>query len=130
MVALGRCGRCGGPIQHARVGSFRARLAAPCPACSAVSDLPAQPVNRRTNLEGTYRGFPLWLRTDVVGHVLWAFDGGHLDRIEEYVAASLRERMPNRNASFASRLPGWLKQAKHRDAVLAGCARLRTRLPG
>lgn len=130
MVASGRCGRCGGTVHHSRVGPFRARLAVPCPACSAVSDLPTRPVSRRISVEGEYRGFPLWLRTEVVGHMLWAFDGGHLDRIEEYVAASLRERMPNRNGSFASRLPGWLKQAKHRDAVLTACARLRARIPG
>jgi hypothetical protein len=60
--------------------------------------------------------------------VLWAYNAEHLDFLEEYVRASIREREPNRNASLASRLPAWLKSAKNREAVLAACAALRRRL--
>lgn len=57
--------------------------------------------------------------------MLWAFDVEHVDRIEQYVGARLRERTPNWNGSLASRLPKWVKDRKNRDAVLAACARLR-----
>ncbi|WP_049558181.1 hypothetical protein [Nonomuraea sp. SBT364] len=60
--------------------------------------------------------------------MLWAYDAEHLDFLERYVRASIREREPNRNGSLASRLPAWLKYAKSRDQVLACCATLRARL--
>jgi len=69
---------------------------------------------------------PLWLRADCRGHTLWAFNEPHLDLIEAYVAADLRERGhgPHR-MSLVSRLPGWLKSAKNRDEVLRTIRRIR-----
>ncbi|MBB3724707.1 hypothetical protein [Nonomuraea dietziae] len=75
----------------------------------------------------TYGGLQLWLQVPCKGRVLWACDAEHLDFLERYVRASVRERVPNRNASLASRLPAWVKSAKNREAVLAGCAALRRR---
>ncbi|WP_336212225.1 hypothetical protein [Nonomuraea sp. LPB2021202275-12-8] len=60
--------------------------------------------------------------------MLWAYNAEHLDFLERYVRAFIREREPNRNGSLASRLPAWLKDAKNRDAVLGCCATLRVRL--
>ncbi|MEU4540732.1 hypothetical protein AB0G15_38460 [Streptosporangium sp. NPDC023825] len=76
-----------------------------------------------------YAGLDLWLQTPCGNHVLWAYDAEHLDFLERYVRAFIREREPNRNASLASRLPAWVKDAKNRDLVLARCATLRARLP-
>jgi hypothetical protein len=73
-------------------------------------------------------GLPLWLQTPCAGQMLWAWSAWHLDFLERYVAADLRERTPNINKSLASRLPRWIKSAKNRDAVLKGIARLRARL--
>ncbi|MBB3734015.1 hypothetical protein [Nonomuraea dietziae] len=75
-----------------------------------------------------YAGLELWLQTPCRNHVLWAYDAEHLDFLERYVRAFIREREPNRNGSLASRLPAWLKDAKNRDLVLARCATLRVRL--
>jgi len=77
-------------------------------------------------------GLPLWLTTDVGGHELWAYNAAHLDLVEAFVGATLRERGdhdPAMPRPLVDKLPGWLKQAKNRDAVLAGVARLRRRLP-
>src|SRR5215212_7033778 len=65
-----------------------------------------------------YFGLPLWLQTPCAGQVLWAWNEWHLDWMERYVAADLRERTPNINMSLASRLPRWIKSAKNRDEVL------------
>lgn len=54
---------------------------------------------------------------------------GHLDFLERYVAAGLREQEPG-NASLASRLPAWIKSRKNRAAVLRGLHRLRATLAG
>lgn len=77
-------------------------------------------------------GLPLWLRTQVAGEELWAYNAEHLAALESFVGATLRERGargPGRTMSMAARLPRWMKTAKNRDAVLAGLARLRERLP-
>lgn len=65
---------------------------------------------------------PLWLQTPCRGEVLWAYNAEHMAYIKRYVQADLRERRPGadgwRNASLVSRLPKWMQQAKHREAVL------------
>ncbi|MEU4215977.1 hypothetical protein [Actinoplanes sp. NPDC026623] len=84
-------------------------------------------------------GQPLWLTTRVRGHLLWALNRKHLDLLEQFVAAGLRERGPNSglrehvtsqgwNMSLIERLPLWMKSARSRDDVLAAVARLRARL--
>lgn len=41
---------------------------------------------------GIFMGHRLWLRTHVCGQCLWALNEAHLDYLERYVAAELRER--------------------------------------
>lgn len=75
---------------------------------------------------------PLWLSTSVGDEELWAYNAEHLDLLEAYVSADLRERVLERRhdmTTMVERLPPWLKAAKNREAVLAGIARLRKRLP-
>lgn len=80
--------------------------------------------------EDPFLDLPLWLATSVGGETLWAFNAEHLDLLESYVSASLRERVPDRKQySLVEKLPAWVKSAKNRDAVLAGLGRLRERLP-
>ena len=75
-----------------------------------------------------YFHLPPWLQTPCVGETLWAFNEAHLQFIDGFVRARHRERVPNVNRSAASRLPRWIKSAKHRDAVLHGIERLRAQL--
>ena len=77
----------------------------------------------------------LWLRIACVGQELWAYNREHLAFLGAYVAAPLRERAREtkqgwgyRNLLLESRLPKWVTSAKHRDAVLAGVAKLQRRL--
>jgi hypothetical protein len=78
----------------------------------------------------TVFGLPVWLRTPCCGQTLWAYNARHLDALEAFVAASLRERRPSpegtwRNQAWVSRIPRWLRSAKNRDEVLRCIARLR-----
>ena len=81
-----------------------------------------------------YFGYELWLKTDCAGHTLWAYNIRHLDFLEGFVAADLRERAYDvdgwhaRNGTLVSRLPLWIKSAKNRDEVLKAVARLRNKL--
>ena len=73
---------------------------------------------------------PLWLQTDCRGHVLWAYNVEHLNLLESYVAARLRERraVPG-SLSMLARRPAWVKSAKNRDEVLRVIGRMRASLP-
>mgnify|MGYP006914492767 CR=1 FL=1 len=55
--------------------------------------------------------------------------GGHLAFVEGYVRAGLRERTGTMNGSLISRLPPWLKAAKHRTAILHAITKLRAEHP-
>jgi hypothetical protein len=73
---------------------------------------------------------PLWLQTECKGHVLWFYNSGHMDFVEGYVSATLRERKPHayKNKTLSSRLPTWMKLAKNREAVLKSIETLRTKV--
>lgn len=78
-----------------------------------------------------YFHLPLWLRAPCCGETLWAYNAAHLDFLEGFVGAALRERTRDpelgwSNRSMASRLPGWMQLAANRRAVLDCIARLRS----
>lgn len=72
-----------------------------------------------------YFKLPLWLQISCCGETLWAYNYKHLEFIENYVAAKLRERKPHINKSTVSRLPQWIKSAKNRDEILKATAKLK-----
>jgi hypothetical protein len=72
----------------------------------------------------------LWLQVSCCGQMLWAYNGAHIAFLEQYIAATLRERRHDqwgwgRNSSLESRLPRWMQAGKNRSAVLKGLERLR-----
>ncbi len=76
-------------------------------------------------------GLSLWLQTSVRGHLLWVWNEAHLDEVDRFVGARLRERTAAAgNASMASRLPAWMKRANAREPVRRGLEKLRARLLG
>jgi hypothetical protein len=77
-----------------------------------------------------YFRLPLWLQVECCGgELLWAYNGQHLDLLESYVAAKLRERRQSPGSmSMLARLPAWMKSAKHRDEVLRRIRQLRASL--
>ncbi len=129
---LVRCPRCGGRAEFAAPSDATGRQAAlrrvVCAGCGYVrngrADGPNWDALSRGNVD-PYSGLPLWLQTPCCGETLWAYNMEHLAFLERYVAATLRERTPNKNSSLASRLPAWLTSAKNREEVLRGIARLR-----
>ena len=100
-----------------------------CPSC-AWTALPSRKGFAYGTPHDPFLDLPLWLATDVGGETLWAFNAEHLDLLESFVSATLRERVPEREGfTLVEKLPAWMKAAKNRDAVLGGIARLRERLP-
>ncbi|MFC3153329.1 hypothetical protein ACFOEK_19975 [Litoribrevibacter euphylliae] len=76
--------------------------------------------------------FDLWLTSQCNGHPLWAFNLRHLEYLEDYISAELRERSRDEklgwsNSSLSSRLPKWMKSAKNRDDLLKAIAQLKAK---
>jgi hypothetical protein len=124
-AVLAVCPSCGGCVRVVPHGEARR---AACPACTWTRE--AGP-GTATYGDATdpFLGLPLWLRTPLGEHVLWAYDAEHLDLLTAYFAASLRERAPRdgRASSMLETLPRWLKTARP-DDVRAALDRLRARL--
>lgn len=100
-----------------------------CEACGLVREW-AGSVIQKVQGSDWYFHLPLWLRVPCCGEVLWAHNWRHLQFIEEYVAADLREQRQHLsdgwgNRRLANRLPRWMKLAKNRAAVLAAIRKLR-----
>lgn len=77
-----------------------------------------------------YFRLPLWLEISCGGETLWAYNQKHLEMLESYVGAKLRERTVKGRNSFLSKLPKWIKSAKNRDEILKAIARLKGKLNG
>jgi len=77
-----------------------------------------------------YFKYPLWLKNSCCGHPLWVFNRHHLEFLEKFVSAELREREQKdkygwSNGSLMSRLPKWIKSKKNRKKILECLAKLR-----
>lgn len=141
---LVRCPRCAaraivlahaGTPEHRRApgpgGQWETRRRLLCGACGLARDefLCSWEVGRPVD---PYFRTPLWLRADCRGgRTLWAYNAEHLDILESYVTARLRERPASpAGMTMLEHLPAWLKAAGHRDEVVRTLRRLRATLPG
>jgi hypothetical protein len=104
-----------------------------CRNCGHVRNWPGEAKNASSHWGrpvDPYFRQPLWLRADCCGgQTLWAFNERHLDILESYVSARLRERGEYVGMTMLARLPAWLKSAKHRTEILRTIGRLRASLP-
>ncbi|WP_285608653.1 TFIIB-type zinc ribbon-containing protein [Actinokineospora globicatena] len=136
LVRCPACGECavvvahpGAPERRTGHGRLVARRRLSCRACGlSRDDSPSERVFGGP-VDPCFR-LPLWLQADCCGEILWAYNSEHLDVLESYVAARLRERgvVPG-SMSMVERLPAWLKSAKNRSEVLRAVQRLRSSLP-
>jgi hypothetical protein len=100
-----------------------------CSVCSRHEDWTGSSVSVGDDADPWFR-YPLWLRTSVRGHTLWAWNDRHLDLVADVVAARQRKRPKTASptTTLANALPKWMKAGDSRDVVLAGISRLRQRL--
>jgi hypothetical protein len=127
------CPKCQGCARSVMTEAFQSARRLTCTRCGHTRESDGVPVRpRASDLErDVYFGLALWLQTPCAGEVLWAYNRRHLSLLESFVRAKHRERpreaTMRRNKSVASRLPKWLKSAKHREQVLRAIDKLRTR---
>ncbi|WP_428229237.1 hypothetical protein [Flavobacterium sp.] len=62
----------------------------------------------------------LWFQKEVSGNIFWAYNVDHIQYLERYIEAGLRERNSkiNFSASLVARLPKFVKAAKNREKLL------------
>lgn len=130
LVVCPRCGR------RAVLSGYPGRRDAPPVRLSCVHCGLAQTFDRGYPSWGPpfgREGLQLWLQTPCCGKTLSALNAAHLDHLERFVRAELRERVRDpewgwSNRSLVSRLPRWIQSARNRAEVLLGIERLRRRL--
>ncbi|WP_114950761.1 hypothetical protein [Sphingosinicella terrae] len=104
-----------------------------CPTCREVSRHPALALTPRDAARGARRfwrafyrrGHSLYLARRVGTHVLAVYNVAHLDALEAWLGADLRERGPVAGLTMMARLPRWMKAASNRPLVRKALAELR-----
>lgn len=125
LVACAKCGKCAsllGFAVHRRPKAVWRVANCSCLHCGHQWTTPA-------GLHFFSRG-PLWLKMPCHKNVLWILNRPHLDFMERFIAADLREeRMPEMSSRrLSSALPRWLISGKNRDDVVRCLKKLRTKL--
>jgi hypothetical protein len=100
-----------------------------CTACGSSKDWSEKKIERWYTVDD-YFHYPLWLQTSCCGETLWAYNLRHLEFIEAFVRAKLRERKPHElygwsNQSLFSRLPKWIQSSKNREGIIKAIANIR-----
>jgi transcription elongation factor Elf1 len=128
---LVRCPRCQHSARVFSLGEKKPALFGPkrlvCANCGYSKNWKKQAVCLGGPVDAYFRQ-PLWLQTPCCGHTLWAYNERHLNYLEDFIRADLRERIPSTNRSIASRVPVWMKSAHNRNDLLKGIERLRQKL--
>lgn len=121
-----KCRECGEVLtRSAEVSGQWSKLMMKCPSCSDTCEYEAHITHHQMHdgwMCDRIFGLRLWLQ-DTFGHDLfWAYNYEHLEIIEQYVQARLRERKldhkGSRNSLMFSRLPGFITKAGNRERVL------------
>lgn len=97
-----------------------------CPTCRHVGAYPAyagqSSLYWRAGLP--YRRGP-YLYREIGNYTLWVYNLEHLDALEQWLGAELRERPEQRALTMMARLPRWMKAASARPKVLKALAEMR-----
>ena len=125
-----RCSKCGGAlpkVARAQAKPGRTSVSVKCKGCGHNDNYPVRPQPQALSVEDDPdSGLPYFLSFAVGRHVLWARNIAHLDLIEAYVNATLRERalQPVKMTQLA-RLPAWIKSAANRENLRKAIKSLR-----
>ena len=97
-----------------------------CSNCHKTEDYPAHP-GWNPGPRAATRKMRIYLATQVAGETLWVDNLVHLEALEDWLGAKVRERGPVAGLTMMAKLPGWLKASTNRAKVLRGLAQLRER---
>ena len=60
----------------------------------------------------------LWLQTSFKNEIFYAYNDGHLDYLERYISATLREHKDRIGFTLIEKLPKFYHEAKNRESLL------------
>lgn len=99
-----------------------------CPMCRRTALYPAYvpgPPLARMPVTRWPVHLPPYLQRSFGRHTIFALNREHLDALETWLAAELRERGPVAGLTMMSRLPRWMKAAGARERVLKALGEMR-----
>jgi uncharacterized Zn finger protein (UPF0148 family) len=68
----------------------------------------------------------LWLKAPFRNEAFWAYNDKHLEYLERYILATLREHKDRSGFTLLEKLPKFYHEAKNREALLKIIAKLKT----
>lgn len=60
----------------------------------------------------------LWLQMPFKSETFWAYNSAHLDYLQQYISANLREHTDRTHFTLLEKLPKFYHEAKNREALL------------
>lgn len=69
----------------------------------------------------------LWLKASFKKEVFWAFNAEHLEYLERYISATLREHKARTGFTLLEKLPKFYHEAKNREDLLKIITKLRNK---
>lgn len=69
----------------------------------------------------------LWLKISFKKEVFWALNDKHLEYLERYISASLREHTDRTHFTLLEKLPKFYHEAKNREGLLKIIAKLKNK---
>ncbi len=130
-IAYGKhyCNNCYEPFEFESMGlkEIPVRYKTKCPHCNFQEECKPKirKVRRESNFnDGLVRedkyNLPLWFQKEFSGNIFWAYNLDHIDYLQGYIQADLRERNAKVNAfgTMIARLPMFVKAAKNREKLL------------
>lgn len=72
-----------------------------------------------------YFGAELWLKHPFKNDVFWAYNYEHLNYLEQYISATLREHRDRTHFTLLEKLPKFYHEAKNRSGILKVISKLK-----
>ncbi|TDE28740.1 MULTISPECIES: hypothetical protein [Flavobacterium] len=69
----------------------------------------------------------LWLKAPFKNDVFWAYNDKHLEYLERYIGATLREHKDRTGFTLLEKLPKFYHEAKNREGLLKIVTKLKTK---
>lgn len=140
--------------QNHRLSHFQNLVDVVCPMCGQKATSKADPEKKEarlyclqcghTNSTGTevevagiranymaaahlYFDADLWYSAPFKKDLFWAYNREHLDYLESYISATLREHKDRSHFTLLEKLPRFYHEAKNRDGLLKVIARLKVK---
>lgn len=112
------CNTCGEKITYSKkVPDKQDHVIIRCPSCKTSHTFTPK-VSEYYSVDQVLDKYTFWYSENFKGNQLWAYNREHLEYIERYVEANLRERHNRKYGTMVEKLPNFIKSAKNRDDLL------------